>query len=105
MVALGVNWMDEGTSTVVKNLTWPVCPWGIPETLGEETSTEVVDGVIRGEERVIMVPAEVPIQRRSLQAKRAVIRRQAALCCLIISSQVANIRVTAGATSVSRRHS
>lgn len=34
-----------------------------------------------------MTPAEVPIQRRSLHARSAVTRRQAALCCRMMSSQ------------------
>lgn len=47
----------------------------------------VVDIVTSGIVIVRTTPALVPIQRRSLHASRAVTRRQAALCCLIMSSQ------------------
>ena len=36
---------------------------------------------------VTMTPALVPTQSMSLQARMVVILRQAALCCLMISSQ------------------
>ena len=36
------------------------------------------------------MPALVPIHKRSLQANSEVIRKQAALCCRIISSQASN---------------
>lgn len=50
-------------------------------------------------------PALVPIHSRSLQANNEVIRRQADLCCRMISSQVDNILFTGLLTSISKRSS
>ena len=51
---------------------------------------------------VSRTPALVPTQIKSLQAKSDVTRRQAALCCLIISSQFDSILLTDGAKFTSR---
>ena len=68
-----------GTSTAVRNRTCPVCPW--KEAVAEgQLRREAVLAVIVGSGNVKTTPALVPIQRRSLQASRAVTRRQAALC-------------------------
>lgn len=77
---------EEAISMKVRNRTWPVCPCGIPTTEGIVVNFVEV-AVICGRGIVSSTPAEVPIQRRSLQAKSEVTRRHAALCCRIISSQ------------------
>ena len=68
-----------GTSTAVRKRTCPVCPW--KEAVAEgQFRKEAVLAVIVGSGNVKTTPALVPIQRRSLQASRAVTRKQAALC-------------------------
>lgn len=75
-----------GISTEVNIRTWPVCPWGTPVTGGIVPNFPVV-GVTWGNGIVSRTPADVPIHKRSLQCTKAVTRRQAALCCRIMSSQ------------------
>lgn len=50
-------------------------------------SRDVVEDVRCGRGNVRITPALVPIHNKSLQANNAVTLKQAALCCLIISSQ------------------
>ena len=59
---------------------------GIPVTVGQLIVLRVVVEVILGTGIVRITPALVPTQRRSLQINSAVTRRQAVLCCRIISS-------------------
>ena len=73
----------RGTSTHVKNRTLPVCPCGSPVAVVPHLRTEV-DAVMEGRGFVRITPADVPIQRRSLQMRRDVILRQADLCCRMI---------------------
>lgn len=100
-------------STHVKNLTCPVCPCGRPERLkclryfpverllvaqemsnipvalgGDDNRQDV--GVMCGKGTVRMTPALVPTHSISLQTRSEVTRKQAALCCLIMSSQPSN---------------
>ena len=73
-----------GTSTDVKNRTWPVCPCGDP--VGPLFRNTDVLAVIEGRGLVNTTPALVPIHNKSLQINNDVTRKQAALCCLIIAS-------------------
>ena len=65
----------------------------VPVTGGGEDSREEV-GVKWGVGTVTMTPALVPTQSSSRQTNMDVTRRQAALCCLIISSQPADQSVS-----------
>lgn len=58
----------------------------LPDTLDMLSRDAVVD-VRCGRGNVRITPALVPTHNKSLQASSAVTLRQAALCCLIISSQ------------------
>lgn len=60
----------------------------LPET-GGGCGNLWVDDLMWGMGTVRRTPALVPIHKRSLHDKSAVTRRQAALCCRIISSQPA----------------
>ena len=68
-----------GTSTAVRKRTCPVCPWKDAVADGQFRK-EAVLAVIVGSGNVNTTPALVPIQSRSLQASKAVTRKQAALC-------------------------
>lgn len=57
-----------------------------PVTVGVAKEPWLVVEVILGIGIERMTPALVPTQRRSLQTNRAVMRKQAALCCRMISS-------------------
>ena len=82
-----------GTSTAVRKRTCPVCPW--KEAVAEgQLRREAVLAVIVGSGNVKTTPALVPIQRRSLQASRAVTRRQAALCWRMIASEPKKIKIS-----------
>ena len=59
----------------------------LPVMFGDEMSCFVVVCDIFGTGRVRMTPALVPIHNRSLHARRHVMRRQAVLCCRIMSSE------------------
>lgn len=52
---------------------------------------------------VKITPADVPTQIKSLVARSDVTRKQAALCCLMISSQLESILLTVGATFTSNK--
>ena len=75
-----------GTSTAVRKRTCPVCPWKEAVADGQ-FRREAVLAVIVGSGKVNTTPALVPIHRRSLQASRAVTRRQAALCWRMMASE------------------
>lgn len=75
-----------GTSTAVRKRTCPVCPWNEAVADGQ-LRREAVLAVIVGSGNVNTTPALVPIHRRSLQASRAVTRKQAALCWRMIASE------------------
>lgn len=65
----------------VRKRTWPVWPCAEPiGWRGPRSELEPVLDETGGMARVSTTPALVPIQSRSLQASRAVIRRHAALC-------------------------
>lgn len=135
-LVLGGKFMSNpsGSSTDVRNRTWPVCPWAepigtrgnfrvpatVPELTAGITSVRTTPGtkqklVVRYLNQTykktnvkshsnfdliansskknlvnpfkhVFLPALVPIHSRSLHASRAVILRQAALCCLMIAS-------------------
>lgn len=68
----------SGSSMAVRKRTWPVCPWDSPTNVGAALAETA---------RVSTTPALVPIHSKSLHARRAVIRRQAALCCRIMASE------------------
>lgn len=67
-------------------LSLPSITHYLPVTIGRVSNLEV-EGVKWGRGRVMMTPADVPIQRRSLQVNRHVTRKQASLCWRMMSSQ------------------
>lgn len=108
---------QTGDSTKVKNRTWPVCPWGMPVRnvsrlvlafnrnydLILPVTTGGVDPLVIFDPAIVSsTPALVPTHIRSLQASSDVTRRQAALCCLIMSSQFDSILFTDGARLTSK---
>lgn len=90
------------SSTLVKNRTWPVWPYGIPVKLDTMCCSPFVE-LDTG--RFSSTPALVPIQSRSLQASNEVIRKQAALCWRMMSSQLDSILFTGLLTSISNNSS
>ena len=68
-----------GASTAVRKRTCPVCPWKEAVADGQLRREDVL-AVIVGSGNVKTTPALVPIHKRSLQARSAVTRKQAALC-------------------------
>lgn len=69
----------------------------LPVTAGGEDPLLMFDPAI-----VSSTPALVPTHIRSLQASSDVTRRQAALCCRIMSSQLDSILFTEGAKLTSK---
>lgn len=54
---------------------------------GDRSVPDTVPELTAGIDRVRTTPALVPIHSRSLQARRAVILKHAALCCRMIASE------------------
>ncbi len=78
----------SGSSMHVRKRTCPVCPWAEP--MGRRGARREPGPVLEdtgGMARVRTTPALVPIHSRSLHARRAVIRKHAALCCRIMASE------------------
>lgn len=94
--------LGQFNSTLVKNRTWPVWPYEMPCKLDTICCRPLVE-LLTG--RLSKTPALVPIQSRSLHANNEVMRRQADLCCRIISSQVDSILFTGLLTSISNSSS
>lgn len=78
--------LSFGTSTAVRNLTWPVCPWKEAVAAGQFRKDDVL-AVIVGSGNVKTTPALVPIHNRSLHPSSDVTRKQAALCWRMMASE------------------
>lgn len=75
----------SGSSMEVRKRTWPVWPWDKPTSVGGIFQMEALAVM----DSVSTTPALVPIHSKSLQARSAVIRKQAALCCRMMASEPA----------------
>lgn len=74
-----------------------ICETCLPVTAGSEEPLQTVEAAI-----VSSTPALVPTQIKSLHESNEVTRRQAALCCRMMSSQLDSILFTEGARFTSK---